>query len=241
MHKQNIHAYGFTLIEVMVATFLMALMGLLLMTSLNTSVRAKDNVEEISQRFQDGRQAMARMSREISMAYLSKHFYEQDPAYVTQFKGHKNRLFFSAFGYSVHQKDAKESDQQVIGFYLATDKLGRQSLMRRMHANLDLDVEKNGRAQVLCPHVTKLEFKYFDNKLEKWDESWIADPTYQGAAILGAHQQKNKENPEASPKPWRLPSFVKIIMTVDMGEGEEITWISETEIVVQEPLDLLDV
>ena len=107
---------------------------------------------------------MSRMSREISMAYLSKHVFLADPIVVTQFKGYKDRLYFSAFGHSVHQKDAIESDEQVLGFYLATDKNGHKSLMRRMHPNLNLDVEKGGRAQVLCPNVIKLAFSYLTKK-----------------------------------------------------------------------------
>jgi general secretion pathway protein J len=228
-------SYGFSLIEIMVATFLMGIMGLLLMTSLNTSVRAKENIENISERFQEVRQAMSRMSKEISMAYLSKHIYEPEPAFITQFKGFKDRIYFSAFGHSVHQKDAKESDQQVIGFYIATDKEGRQSLMRRMRANLNLDVEGPMRSQVLCPNVIKLEFSYYDNKSEKWEESWIADPSYVGPQV-----SQQKEGAESLAKPWRLPSFIKITMSVDMGNGEEVKWVSQTEIVVQEPLDLLD-
>lgn len=141
---------GFSLIEVMVAMVLLALMGLLLMQSLNSSVRAKDEAENISGRFQEARQAMARMSRDISMAYLSKNMYSLEPNYITQFKGRKNSLFFSAFGHVVRQKDAKESDQQVLGFYLAEDKKGQQSLMRREHPNLNLDVEQGGKSQVLC-------------------------------------------------------------------------------------------
>lgn len=236
--------FGFTLMEVMVATVLMALMGILLMTSINTSVNAKENVEHISQRFQDVRQAMARMSREISMAYLSKHIYLPDPVVATQFKGYKDRLYFSAFGHSVHQRDAKESDEQVLGFYLAPDKHGQQSLMRRMQPNLNLDVEIGGRAQVLCSNVTKLSFQYFDNKMNKWDEQWIVDPTNErGSAPTPTPKAEDEKEGEAkapvnTPKSWRLPSFVKISMTVDMGEGTEMTWVSETEIVVQDPLDL---
>ena len=239
---------GFTLVEVMVATVLMGLMGVLLMTSINTSVRAKDNVEEVSQRLQEVTQAMTRMSEEISMAYLSKHIYLADPIVVTQFKGYKNRLYFSAFGYITHQKDAQESDQQVIAFYLATDKKGQKSLMRRAHPNLSLDVEKGGRAQVLCPRVSKLEFSYYDSKSKKWEETWMADPTYTGAEAQvqptqedSDKEKKKKSSSTTTPKPWRLPAFVRISMTADMGEGEEMTWVSQAEIVVQEPLDLSDI
>ena len=109
---------GFTLIEVMVATVLLGMMGVLLMYSLNSSITAKDTVDEISLRYQMVRQALARMSREISMAYLSKNIALSEPSFVTQqFKGSQHRLFFSAFGNIVHQRDAKQSDQQVIGYY----------------------------------------------------------------------------------------------------------------------------
>jgi general secretion pathway protein J len=237
---------GFTLIEVMVATFLMALMGMLLMTSINSSISAKDAVEETSGRYQLVRQAMSRMAREIAMAYLSKNINHSDAAYVTQFKGKKESLYFSAFGNVVYQKDAKQSDQQVLGFYLATDKNGQQSLMRRMQPNLNRDVEKGGVAQVLCPNVTKLEFSYFDGRLEKWEETWVADPvilTAQGQIDTEApwlRKNKKEENEQRKPilKSWRLPSFVKILMTAEMGKGSEMTWVTETEILIQDPLDL---
>ncbi len=241
LSKQH-YAAGFTLIEVMVATVLMGMMGLLLMMSINSSIRAKDSVEHISQRFHEVRQAMSRMSREISMAYLSKHMNINETAYVTQFKGEKDKVFFSAFGHVVRQKDAKESDQQVLGFYLATDKNGQQSLMRRIYPHLNLDVTKDGRAQILCPNVSKLEFKYFDSRFEKWQESWSSDPA--AMVILGQNsgslQKDAKKGEEAdnTPKPWQLPGFVKISMTVDMGDGNTVTWLSETEIPVQDPLEL---
>jgi general secretion pathway protein J len=235
--------HGFTLIEVMVAMVLMGMMGMLLMAAINSSLQAKDSVEDISSRYQLVRQALSRMSREISMAYLSKHMALGDPSYVTQFKGAQNRLYFSAFGNVVHQRDAKQSDQQVIGYYLATDKLGRQSLMRRFQANLNLDVEKGGTAQVLCPNVTKLEFSYYDSRYKKWEESWVADPT--NLVLQGQVEEQGKgekqeqaQNQAQTPKQWRLPSYVKITMTVDMQEGVPMTWVTETEIPLQEPLDL---
>jgi hypothetical protein len=158
---------------------------------------------------------------------------------VTQFKGKQNSLSFSAFGHVVHQKDAKQSDQQVIGFFLGIDKDGHQSLMRRVHPNLNLDVERGGRSQVLCPHVVKLAFSYFDSRFEKWDDSWIADPTM---SLIHEQredraQDKEQENLPNLPKPWRLPGFVKISMTVQMGEDSEMTWVTQTEIPMQEPLN----
>lgn len=235
-------ARGFTLIEVMVATVLLGLMGALLMTTINSSVNAKEAVDEISGRYHLVRQALTRMAHEISMAYLSKHINVLEPAYVTQFKGQKDQLFFSAFGNVVRQKDAKQSDQQVIGFYLGTDREGKQSLMRRAHPNLNLDVEKKeGHAQVLCPNVSKLEFHYYDGKDGEWNEVWVSDPlllTNQGQIDERLGREAKELARANTPKQWRLPSYVKITMTVEMAQGTEMTWVTQTEIPIQDPLDL---
>src|SRR5580698_5175047 len=99
---------GFSLIEVMVAVVLMGMMGALLMGTINSSLRAKESVEEISSRYHLASQALSRMTREISMAYLSKHINLAEPAFVTQFKGKPDSLAFSAFGNVIRQKDAKQ-------------------------------------------------------------------------------------------------------------------------------------
>lgn len=227
---------GFSLIEIMVALVLMAMMGTLLMASINSAIKAKDRVEEISGRYQTARQAVARMSREISMAYLSKHINLLDPAYITQFKGRKDSIYFSAFGNVVRQKDAKESDQQVLGFYLETDKDGVKNLMRRAQPNLNMDVEKGGRAQVLCPNVSALEFAYYDDQLNKWDEEWIADPS--GLVSQGTISGQDEMPKAPSQKQWRLPKYVRITMTVNMDDGVEMKWISETQLPIKDPIDL---
>lgn len=230
-------ASGFSLIEVMVATVLLGLMGALLMTSINSSVNAKDMVEKTSLGYQLANQAVARMTREIALAYLSKNINLSDPIYVTQFKGKKDRLFFSAFGHVVRQKDAKQSDEQVLGFYIGTDKSGKTSLMRRFSANLNKDVEKGGTAQVLCPDVATLEFSYYDNKQNKWAESWLADPLQSLGAGLDLANADNKDAGANSHKGLRLPSFVKISLTVEIN-GVAKTFIGEAEIPIEESLDL---
>lgn len=226
---------GFSLIELMVAMVLMAMMGTLLMTSINSSIKARDKVEEISGRYQMIRQAMTRMSREISMAYLSKHINLLDPTYITQFRGKKDSLYFSAFGNVVRQKDAKESDEQVLGFYLL-EKDGKKNLMRKHQANLNLDVESGGRAQILCPDVQKLEFSYFDEQQNKWEEEWVSDPS--SLVSQGTIGDQDDQPKSPAQKQWLLPSFVRITLSVDMGDGLETKWISETQIPLKDPLDL---
>lgn len=230
-----INCKGFSLIEIVIATALLAMMGMMIMTSLNSSMMAKDKISNISNRYQLADQAMSRMAKEIAMAYLSKNINVSEPAFITQFKGKKDSLFFSAFGNVVRQKDAKQSDEQVIGYYLAPNDKGGLSLMRKHRANLNLDVEKGGRALVLCPDVSKLSFSYYDHRFDRWEESWFADPL--AMAMHDGHQKK-KQDKSSLPKPWRLPSMIKIELTVTMPDNSSKTWVSQTEIAMKEPLDL---
>lgn len=228
---------AFSLIEIMVATLLLGIMGSILYSSINASINAKDNIEKISLRYQLVRQAMSRMAREISMAYLSKHINKNEPVFITQFRGYHNKIFFSAFGNTVRQRDQKQSDAQTLGFFLGTDKEGRTSLMRRYHANLGLDVEKGpSLTQVLLPDVVLLEFFYFDDRYNKWEEEWFSDPSALAQSSPFADAQKADKMAEDQ-KAWRLPTMIKIVITAKMPT-EEKKWVTATEIVVQKPLDL---
>lgn len=221
---------AFSLIEIMIASLLLAMMGVIIMTSFNSSIKAKDNIESISNNFHLARQAINRMGKEVSMAYLSKNLNTLEPAYLTQFKGYKDKLYFSAFGNVVRQKGAKESDQQVIGYFLANDKNGILSLMRAYQPNLNLDVEKITNYQVLCPNVKKIEFSYFDNRTEKWDDNWLSDTK--------SLQAGSNMNSGISGKILVLPSKVKISLITEISAGNEINFISEVEIPMTSPLDL---
>src|SRR5580700_1858047 len=110
--KRHLKLRGMSLIEVMVSVVLMGLMGALLMSSINSSIKGKETVLELSTRYQLVRQALSRMTREISMAYLSKNISISDPPFVTQFKGKIASLAFSAFGNVIRQRDAKQSEEQ---------------------------------------------------------------------------------------------------------------------------------
>lgn len=222
---------GFSLIEIMIAATLLVMMGTMLFSTINSSLNAKTLVEDISLRHQLARQALSRMAREISMAYLSKHYNKNDPAYVTQFKGYSDRLYFSAFGNLVTQKDQKQSDQQVLGYFLAKDKNGNDALYRQYHPNLSLDVEKGEMKQILLRNTVKLEFLYYDDKNDKWEDKWIIDP-------LNVIEDDKDKNNEERKKSLRLPSLVKITLTIKMPSEQNMKWTTITEIQTNKPVDL---
>lgn len=230
---------GFSLIEVMIASTLLAMMGVMLFSTINSSINAKNMVEDISLRHQLARQALSRMAREISMSYLSKHYNKNEPAYVTQFKGYPDRLFFSAFGNLITQRDQKQSDQQVLGYFIDKDKEGRVTLYRKYHPNLNLDVEKGGIKQALLRNMVSISFLYYDDKNNKWDDKWISDPLALSTSLPGFFPKEDKEHQaEDGKRGMILPSLVKITLTIKMPNEQDMKWTTVAEIHTRKPVDL---
>jgi Type II secretion system (T2SS), protein J len=209
-------ARAFALIEVLVAASLLAIVGALMMTSLSSSIDAKDAVDTISNRYHLVRAGTSRIVDEISMAFMSAHHNEIEVRTKTGFLGERNRLSFTGFGYVPRVEDEKKSDQRQLTYYLDTDpRTGSQALFRREQANLDDDFEEGGRALVLLPHVRDLEFQYWDPEKDAWSEKWDAAGTELG----------------------RLPARVKIKIVAVMNDDVEMPFVTETKIWMQAPLN----
>lgn len=213
-------ARAFSLMEVMVATALLAIVGGILYTSLSSSLDAREMVEGTSNRYHLARQAMSRMVDEISMAYLSAHRFSTKLRVKTGFKGERDSLHFTAFGYVRRLADAKRSDQRELSFFLGLDeRTGQQSILRREQPNPDDDFEEGGRIQTLLPYVTELSFEYWDPQTEDWKESW---------------------DTEEAATQNRLPTRVRITFTVKMDdeEGLEQTFHTQTRLWLDTPINL---
>jgi general secretion pathway protein J len=207
---------GFSLLEVLISAALMALVGMLLLTSLSSSLDAKEAVEATSGRYHLIRLAVSRLVDEISMAYVSAHRSAQEVKVETGFKGEAQRIDFTAFGYVPRVQDAKRSDQRELSYFIGDDpKSGRRALVRREDPTLDEDFEKGGRELVLLPGATALELAYWDKQTESWKDEW----DFEDAASNG-----------------KLPERVRIKLTVEMDEGVEQTFVTQARIFLTAPL-----
>jgi type II secretion system protein J len=211
-------ARGFNLIEILIAATLLAIIGGLLMQSLSSSIDAKDAIEGTSSRFHVVRAATSRIVDELSMAYLSNHRPQNglEIRAITGFKGDRDRIDFTAFGYVPRVEDEKKSDQRQLSFYLDTDpRTQKKSIVRREQANIDDDFEEGGRIQTLLADVRDLEFQYWDPQKEAWQDKWDAEGT------------------EAN----RLPSRIRIEMLAVMDDGREQTFVTQTKLWMLAPLN----
>lgn len=200
MSARRHHAKGFSLMEVMIASALLAITGGLLYTSLTSSIDAKEMVEGTSNRYHLARQGLSRMVDEISMAYLSKHHSQVEERSETRFVGGRDSLAFTAFGYVNRREGAKNGASRQLEYSLdIDDRTSAQALIRREQPNLDDDVEEGGREQTLLPYVTELQFEYWDSQTEDWKEEWDTEES----ATLD-----------------RLPERVRITLTAKMDDED---------------------
>jgi general secretion pathway protein J len=207
--KQGQH--GFTLIEVLVAMAVLAALAMMLFGAFSGMKRTKEGVERLSDRQREARLAMARMVRELQMAYLSAHepVTPTRPVQKTMFKGTAgmpgDRIDFTAFAHNRLDRDARESDQCEISYYVAAnpDKPGVVDLLRRESPSLDLYPERGGRVEVLATDVDLFDVTFLDPLTIQWLETW---DTTLSTGQLG-----------------RLPIQVAITLVLNGGKRSSIT------------------
>jgi general secretion pathway protein J len=171
---------GFTLVEVLIAIAILALISTLIFTSFSSLKRSKDGIRRVSERYREGRLAVARINRELQSAYVSKHL-PIDPnmiqiksAFVGQPGSPADRLDFLSFSNQRLDRNARESDQAEIGYHgLENEKQrGVTDLVRRVDTSPDLDPDKGGRVQVLASDIDLFDLQYLDPLLGQWIEEW---------------------------------------------------------------------
>lgn len=173
---------GFTLMEVVIAVTIVAMMGALVSAAFTTSFKAKEVVEAEAERYRMIRTAMNRMTREISAAFISDRYdsrrYRDQNERPTNFIGERDSLLFTSLANQRLYADAKESDQMVVEYSVKSspseDKAarGRTDLVRRVNPILEERMDRGGTEDILFEGIQKIEFQYWDAERKEWDDEW---------------------------------------------------------------------
>ncbi len=171
---------GFTLMEVLVAVAITAMMGGLIAAAFQSGYRAKELVESEADRYRGLRTATDRMVREISSAFVSDHYdtkrFRDQNDRPTNFVGARDRLLFSSMAHQRLYADAKESDQMVVEYFTrsttAPDGKSRLDLIRRENPLLDDRMDRGGTEDVLLEDIRRLDFAYWDSDKKDWVNEW---------------------------------------------------------------------
>jgi len=213
-------AAGFTLIEVMLAVAILAIMTTLMWSAFSQASRNKKRVEAAQERTHTVRTALLRMAREIEMTFLSESNEPDATLPRTQFiaagRPDVDELWLTAFAHQRLRGGSAEGDTSIIGYFGARDPDDRRilNLMRRESRRLvSRDPrEVPGETYIVCPDIVRLKLSYYDYRKKEWRDEWNSN-------LAG----------------WSfLPSHVHIALTVLSAEGREVTYTTDARIQLTE-------
>ena len=170
IHRRYLQRRGFTLVEVMVAIAVLAILCGLTYASMAYSLEAQDRSRRLHDRYHAARLTMERLKKELGMAFISLH-QSEDKRTKTVFEGDRSRLLFVSSSHEPIQRDARQSDQVELEYFL-TRKDGEEVLMRRIKHRLDDRPGKGGREEVMVSGVKDLRFEYYDPDQVRWRSDW---------------------------------------------------------------------
>lgn len=225
--RKRAAARGLTLIEVMISVAILALVSTLIYGAFDGMSRARTGLARIDDRYHQGRQALARMSRELQSAFLSAHAPTQianavrTTVFVGTDSGSNDRVDFTSFSHRRLMRNIHESDQNELSYFLARDPNSRTTdkidLVRREQREIDLEPTRGGVVSVLAEDALTFDLSYLDATTGMWGDSW---DTTQATGQFG-----------------RLPLQMRIRLTLRGGEGDRpIKFTTKVPIAMQQAL-----
>jgi len=213
---------GFTLLEVMIAIAVLAMIGAITWKSFDGAYGLKQRVERAEDRDQTVRGALDRISREVSMTFLSEHYdrkrFRERPTFFRLKDGRREAsLTFTSLAHQRLHVDAKESDEAVFEYRLDRDE-GKTSLFRRVKPQIDEESDRGGERAVLAEDVLRFSVQAWDPKDREWRDEWDSNSPQRTGGVL-------------------VPPRVRIAITVKDEQGKERTWSTQARLQLVQPLD----
>lgn len=238
---------GFTLLELLIAIGLVAILSGLMLQSMRLTFAARETITRIEDLNHAAQVALKHIASDISMAYLSNHVNPEEPATETLFDGTSDSLMFTYLGHERRRRGARESDQGLVEYRLESDPDGPgRVLVRRGKAMVDDQPDKGGVREELVSGVREFRLQYWDDDKDDWKDEWQAEmedaarsglggslgspvaPV--GAALMKAAQEKMLEE-------FKLPSRVYVrLVLLDSLENEHV-FETQSRIHLQFPLN----
>lgn len=223
---RRVRQRGMTLLEVMVAVAVLAGVAVLIQGVMTSLSKGKKGEAARAERVHQAREAMQRIVRDLSGAYLSLHVPSvpalqiQKTSFVGRSSMPSDRLDFTAFGHLRTERDAHESDQAEVGYFVVRDPDvdGKTDLVRREQTPIDLDPLRGGFINVVAENVQEFHLRYLDPMTGQWVTTW--------------------DTTQVTGQPNRLPLEVEITLVVKgVSEGAPpYSYTSKVFLPIQQPL-----
>lgn len=208
---------GFTLLELIIAISIFAVMSAFVATAIQNGIKAKRKIQTQIDEVSRMRDSLKLMERDLNQAYhhldWEKYFLEKvkkasttqqppglplippevqraDP--TTHFIGTADKLNFVTMNNARFQTNKKTADFVEVGYELkscssADGKSSSSCLWRRQSGAVDLDVTKGGDSLVLLENVTELKFRYLGEGKQDWVSDWNSTDQTSDASMRGKY------------------------------------------------------
>jgi prepilin-type N-terminal cleavage/methylation domain-containing protein len=226
-------ARGFTLLEVMIALGIMAIIFVVLFTTYSAAVDRAARARELSQMYHEARVVLDLMANDLRAAYVKDEVAQAQqtlqerraPSYFFVGEDHTensvplDKLRFSTF-IPQSRPDTPGVDVCRVTYTLEpvteppqgslTEAPPRKALLRRVNCSLDPEATDQDQLFLLTELARGLDFKYYDDKGTEYQE-W------------------NSQQPQGGK---RLPAHVKITLLIADPQGQLHPFAMSSELVL---------
>lgn len=181
---------GFTLIEVLVAVTLLAVISFLVFQAMGTSTASKERFEKRDRTFRESSLAMEIIARDLGAAvlYANPEFLGVSPSgdvrtksvFIGANNGDQDKITFNTLAHVRYLKDVKESDLAEMSFSLETSelegedgqRLNTYALTKREESPPDDNAEEGGTVMTLLDGVKSFSLRFFDKQKAEYVDEW---------------------------------------------------------------------
>ena len=187
---------GLTLIEIVVALAIMALIGSIAAATLGTSIEGLNAMDEAGGSTRTARIAMRRITRALELTHMTKNrgaVNTYRTVFVGKDDGDEDLLWFSTLSHHRKIRDSRQCDQTEITLFTEDDpdQDDAKVLFLRESPRIDQYPDKGGRPMPLARGVTRFDLRYLDGVTGEWLDEW---------------------DTEGADTPYRLPRAVQIVL-----------------------------
>lgn len=196
-------AKGFSLLEIIVAIAITALISVLAFQQMTTAIDTQESVKESDQQLAQLQRAINRISmdlQQVASRAVRNEYGDKMPAFMGDKNGAESFISFTRQG-KRNPANLPRTEMERVTYRLEQDKL-----LREQWATLDIALEEQILARTVLENVLRFEVEFY--KDEQWIDSW---PETDAA----------EQDPQALSN--NFPTAVKLtIETRDLGELVQI-------------------
>jgi len=214
---------GMTLIEIMVASAILAIITAMIWVSFDQGNRAIKAVEASQDQYHEAEIALSVIARDLASAYLTRHINPSNPVaeyvFAAEDRSPIDTLNFVSFAHRRTVRDSHESDQCEVGYYGAADPddASVTNLIRRESPIIDDEPTRGGHRLILARNVVEFDLSFYEREQQDWVDEWDTTQASTG-------------------HPDRLPDQVRILLTVREGRDQDLTFTTQVPIHLHEAL-----